>query len=69
MLDEATLKLLSRKEIQKLAKVSSCGSYLYNYHSFIFSQANGIKANLKTTDIVELLIEHSKTSMMNGSFV
>lgn len=69
MLDEATLKLLSRKEIQKLAKVSFYGQCLSNCHSLTFTQANGIKANLKTTDIVELLVEHSKTSMMNGSFV
>ncbi|KAI0090739.1 hypothetical protein BDY19DRAFT_904998 [Irpex rosettiformis] len=49
MLDEATLKLLSRSEIQKLARV------------------NGIKANLKTVVIIELLIERSKNNEISPS--
>ncbi|KAI0343720.1 hypothetical protein BDW22DRAFT_1202054 [Trametopsis cervina] len=49
MLDEATLKLCSRSEIQKMAR------------------ANGIKGNLKTVVIIQLLVERSKNQAINAS--
>ena len=63
MLDSNTLSLLSRPEIQKLARVGVHGlqaSHVFSLHVLHIAQANQIKANLKTSVIIELLVERSR---------